>query len=809
MATPSKHAAKQPGASVASGAAAPHALRAAASIGRAVPLQGAELYAQRAAALGLRVELPHAPAGAGGRGATPAPGPATTPGNPLGTGPGPPGELPAFFKEAGPGSGDLLDWELDPGSAAASPNSDDLAAECSVSLSLSSPDSAARIALGLAPGEGWDPDFASEAWQAVPAVQAAMLTRQALKLLVAGGTPERVACCDAAWRGALFLEYLGFRLRNRSRYSFAADSSDRTPGPGSSPRSPPQPYSSVGGGDSGSVEGRAGDSGSGAEARTGASWGRPSSAAGRGGSDRGPGAPEGSDTALQDACAVASVQPPSPAVGVGGGWGREGCGVAPMGAGPGGSRQHLSFSIGCGGGSDAHSLELSAEASVQHLKNDAPGSAPVRGTAPCPSASAASPGELCAHASPLQGDESAGLLQDGAARIDGTDGAPADQGGARQECARALVTLQAPGGKPAEMRKRQPRLSERPAAGSLGACVNFVSTLSLTLAPAETSSHAVLQAGDAGGAPAAEGAADALTGQPPPLQHAESEPASVHSLAAWLGQGAGAPAGQPDERSASVEPGQGASVPGAPEPGGTHGRAVGPSAASKALAGPVQSTQRGDSPAAQDPRGKKVSSMAAAAAAAEQHRPWWLPAPLLGGEERAQDLPPLPSLEHGAPESPAAAACATEEAVPPAELLKRPEAYFVAPQPASPGNSALEFRVADPMSHDGGGQPSEARHASPPLVPLPEHIVAGLQEASRAEPAQACGARRPSACVLCDGQFCGAECDGLLASLVRRISSGIANYGGLKAVVKHPGYEHVSSRLHCFCVLQARPANGV
>lgn len=533
MATPSR-AAKQPAAGAASGAPTPQAPRDADGSSRAAPLRGAELFAERIAALGLRVELPRAPAG--------APGPATTPSNPLGSGPGPPGELPAFFGAAGPGSGDLLDFELEPGSAAASPNSDDLAAECSASLSLSSPDSAARSALGLATGKAWDPESTAEGWQAAPAVQAAVLPRRALKLLIAGYTPESVACCDPAWRGALFLEYLGFRLRERSRYSFAAASPDLSPGTGSTPRSPPRAYSSVGGCGGGSTERRAGNGGSAAEDHAGANQGALSPAAGRGGSSGGAGGPESSDAALEGACAEASVQHPSPAEGLGEGVGQgcEGRDAAPMGAGasaqqPSSAKGGGSSGAGAHGGSGAVPLEVGTAASVQHPSAAAAGggggdntrsgsdvaSAPAAGAAPCPVPSTANPVEPHAQVPPVQGERVAGPLRDGAAQPGGADGAAADPNpGAQQEGARALVTLQAPGGKPAAKPRRQPPLRVRRAAKPPAAGADPGVTPASALSPAMASSRAVPGVGEPAEAPAAAPPVDAPAEQPPPLAHA-------------------------------------------------------------------------------------------------------------------------------------------------------------------------------------------------------------------------------------------------------------------------------------------------
>ena len=764
MATP-RHAAKQPAASAASGAPAPHAPRDAASTGRDVPLQGAELFAERVAALGLRVELPRAPAGGCDRHpSTPAPGPATKPGNPLGSGPGPPGELPAFFGTAGPGSGDLLDFELEPGSAAASPNSDDLAAECSASLSLSSPDSAARSALGLSPGQGCDLEPAAEGWQAVPAVQAALLPRQALKLLVAGCTPERVACYDPAWRGALFLEYLGFRLRGRSRYRFAAHSPDPSPSPGSTPRSPAQWHRSAGGGGSGTAEMRFGNGESGADARVGASPGGLGFEEGRGCSSHSTGEPEGSNGALEGSCAVASAQRPSPAGGAGDGgdWGCDGSAAAPLGAGAGASEQHLSSAEGGGsgstenyGGSSAVPLESSTVVTVQRPSPAAPSagsggatrsgrraaSAPAAGAAPCPGASAASPAQPCALAPPQQDEGLARPLQAGAAQSGGAGGAAADQGPVRQEGAHALVTLQAPGGKPAAKHRRPP-LRVRRAAKTLAAGADPGDALALALTPAAGSSRAVVQAGESGETPAAAPPAVALAEEPPALRHAMSEAASACTLPAGLGQGAGAPAGRPDAHSAPVEPGRGVSLPGASEPEHVHGGALVPSAPSTTLLRPGQGLERGCSRAVQGTCGEEEALPVAAAA--EQRRPGWLPMPLLDDHMLATDVPAVLSAKaDGAPGVTAVAEVATAEALPPAGVPSGREVVFTTPQPASAGGSARTPRGAEAESVHERGQPRGPRDAAPPLVPLPEHIVAGLQEADGADAAQACGAPRP------------------------------------------------------------------
>ena len=815
MATPSR-AAKQPAATAASGASTPQAPRDAASTGRAAPLRGAELFAERVAALGLRVELPRGPAA--------APGLATTPSNPLGSGPGPPGELPALFEAAGPGSGDPLDFELEPGSAAASPNSDDLAAECSASLSLSSPDSAARSALGLAPGEAWDPESTAEGWQAAPAVQAAVLPRRALKLLIAGYTPESVACCDPAWHGALFLEYLGFRLRERSRYSFAADSRDLSPGSGSTPRSPPQPCSSAGGG-IGSAERRAGNGGSGAGGHAGANQGGFSPAAGRDGSGGGAGGPDGSDAAVEGACAEASVRRPSPAGGLGEGavWGCEGRDAATAGAGAGASAQQLNSANGGGSsgagphsGSGAVTLETGLETSVQHPGAAAAGgggggdtrsgsaiaSAPAATAAPGPAPSSADPVEPHAHTPPVQTGGISGPPRAGAAQPGGADGAAADPiPGTGQEGARALVTLQAPGGKPAAKPRRQPPLRVRRAAKPPAAGADPGGTPAATLAPAMVSSRADPRAGEPAEAPAAAPPADALAEQLPPLQHAEAERAGAQQAAAELGQGAGAPAGQPDERSAPVVPGQSAPALATPELAGTHGGASGPPAKSKTLEGPEQGGERGDGRAVQD-TGAGKEPRPAAATTAEQHRQWWLPAPMLEGDAHVRErLPPPPAAGHSAADQPTrvwisddAARTAAQLAKALAEVPTWPKVFSALPQPAGAGDAAQESRGTEAGSaHEGGGRPPETRHATPPVVPLPQqlagagdaarksrgveaesapegvglapetrhatppvvplpqHIVVELQEADGGEAAQACGAPRPPACALSSG----------------------------------------------------------
>ena len=770
MATPSR-AAKQPAATAAPGASTPQAPRDAASSSRAAPLRGAELFAERIAALGLRVELPRGPAA--------APGLATTPNNPMGSGPGPPGELPALFEAAGPSSGDLLDFELEPGSAAASPNSDDLAAECSASLSLSSPDSAARSALGLATGKAWDPESTAEGWQAAPAVQAAVLPRGALKLLIAGYTPESVACCDPAWHGALFLEYLGFRLRERSRYSFAADSRDLSPGSCGTPRSPPQPYSSAGVGGGGSAERRAGNGGSGAEEHAGANQGGFSPAAGRGGSSSGAGRPKSTDAALKGAGTEASVQRPSPAKGPdsGAAWGCEGRDAATAGAGAGASAQQLSSAVGGGssgagahGGSGAVALEAGTGAGVQHPSAAAAGgggggdtrsgsavaSALAAKAVPGPMPSTADPVEPHAPAPPAQGKGFAGPPRAGAAQPGGADGAAADPNpGARQEVARALVTLQAPGGKPAAKPRRQTLLRVRRAAKPPTAGADPGETPAATLAPAMVSSHAVPDAGEPAEAPAAAPPADALAEQRPPLQHAEAERAGAQQAAAELGQGAGAPAGQPDERSAPVVPGQSAPALAAPELADTHGGASGPPAKSKTLAGPEQGGERGDGRAVQDTGAGKEPWPPAAAAAAEQHRQWWLPAPTLRGEARVHERSPPPAAAHGAPDQPTRdwvshdAVRRARLAAALAEVPRWPKVFSALPQPAGVGDAAQESRRTEADSaHEGGGRPPETRHATPPVVPLPQQL-AGAGNAARksrgveAESAHEGGGRPP------------------------------------------------------------------